>query len=478
MSEHETKPEPASTPAAEIARSDSRDAFPSTKRAHNALRIARAAARDIWSTQLPRMAAALAYRTIFSLIPVLVIGLVVLGAFASDEQKTDAVNQILEFTGISDIAVDDAAATGAGATEGATDGDVAAEATGALAADAAQSQRLDEWIRSLVDKVSGIKFGAIGLVGLATLFYAAISMLVEIEKSANNIFHAPSGRSWARRVPLYWTLITLGSVFLIATFAVGERVQSTLQSALSVDDGGSLTALAISYAVTTMISTVLLLIVYTTMPNTKVRLRPAFAGALIGAILWEAGKWGFTTYLEFSTNYARLYGSIAIIPIFLLWVYLTWLIVLFGLHVSYLLQHVPDWTGGSRRGDDDGPAILDPAWVVEVLAGVARGFATGKPAAVEDIARRTDLDERLVLRILESLTKAGLVHRVEAGEDEDRFTLARGPADIRADEALRVGHMLAGGSRDLAQHTALSRLRAAEVSVAAGLSLEDLIRPA
>ena len=460
MTEQETNPEPSAESSPERAKAS--DAFPSTKRAHNALRIARAAARDIWSTQLPRMAAALAYRTIFSLIPVLVIGLVVLGAFASDEQKTDAVNQILEFTGISDIAVEDAAA----ATEDATP-----------IADPAQSQRLDEWIRSLVDKVSGIKFGAIGLVGLATLFYAAISMLVEIEKSANNIFHAPSGRSWARRVPLYWTLITLGSVFLIATFAVGERVQSTLQSALSVDDGGSITAPAISYAVTTMISTVLLLIVYTTMPNTKVRLRPAFAGALIGAILWEAGKWGFTTYLEFSTNYARLYGSIAIIPIFLLWVYLPWLIVLFGLHVSYLMQHVPDWTGVSRRGDDDGPAILDPAWVVEVLAGVARGFATGKPAAVEDIARRTDLDERLVLRILESLTEAGLVHRVEAGEDEDRFTLARAPADIRADEALRVGHALAGGSRDIAQHTALSRLRAAEVSVAAGLSLEDLIRP-
>ena len=476
MTEQATNPEPPTESSRERAKAS--DAFPSTKRAHNAQRIARAAARDIWSTPLPRMAAALAYRTIFSLIPVLVIGLVVLGAFASDEQKTDAVNQILEFTGISDIAVEDAPL----ATEG--DDAVGAESSAAETpaaelpiADPAQSQRLDEWIRSLVDKVSGIKFGAIGLVGLATLFYAAISMLVEIEKSANNIFHAPSGRSWARRVPLYWTLITLGSVFLIATFAVGERVQSTLQSALSVDDGGSITALAISYAVTTMISTVLLLIVYTTMPNTKVRLRPAFAGALIGAILWEAGKWGFTTYLEFSTNYARLYGSIAIIPIFLLWVYLTWLIVLFGLHVSYLMQHVPDWTGVSRRGDDDGPAILDPAWVVEVLAGVARGFATGKPAAVEDIARRTDLDERLVLRILESLTQASLVHRVEAGEDEDRFTLARAPADIRADAALRVGHALAGGSRDIAQHTALSRLRAAEVSVAAGLSLEDLIRP-
>ncbi|MEO0716760.1 MAG: hypothetical protein AAFY58_07205, partial [Planctomycetota bacterium] len=105
MTEQGTKPEPPAEPATEATteRAKASDAFPSTKRAHNALRIARAAARDIWSTQLPRMAAALAYRTIFSLIPVLVIGLVVLGAFASDEQKTDAVNQILEFTGISDI---------------------------------------------------------------------------------------------------------------------------------------------------------------------------------------------------------------------------------------------------------------------------------------------------------------------------------------------------------------------------------------
>ena len=441
---------------------DQPDRFPSRRGLRRAVRVARAAAGDIWTTQLPRMAAALAYRTIFSLIPVLVIGLVMLGAFASEDQKTDAVNKILAYAGISEIVVDT--------------GEVGPDAPSEGEADSAGSQRLDAWIRTLVDKVSDIKFGAIGAIGLLTLFYAAISMLVEIEKSANHIFHAPQGRSWTRRVPLYWTLITLGSLFLIATFSVGERLRTTLTAAFGVDDGGSISAIAISYTVTTLISTVLLLIVYTTMPNTKVRFRPAFAGALIGAILWEAGKWGFTTYLEFSTNYARLYGSIALIPLFLLWVYLTWLIVLFGLHVAYLLQNLPDWTGPGRDADQQA-VILDPAWTIEVLADVARGFATGKPAAAETIAERTNLDERLVLRILEALAAAGLLHRLSGGDADQTFTLARPPADIRADQALVVGHDLAGGVRDPSRHTALARLRAAEVSTAATITLADLIRP-
>lgn len=456
------QPEHADPPPA------SRDRFPSRARAVRALGTARAAAGDLWSTELPRMAAALAYRTIFSLIPVLVISLVVLGAFASDEQKTNAVNQFLDFAGISDIVIEPP-------PEGTPIEDSAQISSEAVSE--ASAQRLDAWIRTLVDKVSGIRFGAIGIVGVLALCYAAIAMLVEIEKSANNIFHAPSGRTWSRRVPLYWTLITLGSIFLILTFSVGERLQGILRGVIGVQDGTSFTATAISYLVTVLISTVLLLIVYTTIPNTKVRLRPALAGAVIGAVLWEAGKWGFTTYLDFSTNYARLYGSIALIPLFLLWVYVTWLIVLFGLHVTYLLQNVPHWAGGHERGDRS-PAILDPAWTIEVLADVARGFATGKPASPAAIADRTGLDERLVLRICEALAEEGLVHRVEVGADTEKFTLAKPPSDIRADQALRVGHALAGGPRDPERHAALARLRAAEVHTAATITLDDLIRPA
>ena len=72
---------------------------------------------------------------------------------------------------------------------------------------------------------SGIAFQAIGAIGVLMLIYAAISMLIEVERAFNDIYRAPTGRAWGRRIPLYWTVLTLGVIFILATFfvAAGRR---------------------------------------------------------------------------------------------------------------------------------------------------------------------------------------------------------------------------------------------------------------
>ncbi|HWQ28598.1 MAG TPA: YhjD/YihY/BrkB family envelope integrity protein, partial [Dehalococcoidia bacterium] len=143
----------------------------------------------------------------------------------------------------------------------------------------------------------------------------------------------PAGRSWARRITQYWTLLTLGTILLFTTFYVGEKFKSwaaDVGESTGLMGRGPVALAVIGYSVTVVISTLLLLLAYLTVPNTKVRWRPALVGAFVAAVLWEAGKWGFTQYLRYSAAYERIYGSIALIPLFLLWVYLTWLIVLLG----------------------------------------------------------------------------------------------------------------------------------------------------
>ena len=85
-------------------------------------------------------------------------------------------------------------------------------------------------------------------------------------------------------------------------------------------------------------SWVLLLLLLTLMPNTTVHLRPALIGSLVAAILWKFAKHGFKLYLTKAVSYSVLYGSLGLIPLFLFWMYLTWLIVLFGLELTYTLQ--------------------------------------------------------------------------------------------------------------------------------------------
>ena len=116
---------------------------------------------------------------------------------------------------------------------------------------------------------------------------------------------------------------------MIASFYVGERFRTIVETV-----GGQAFVSLAGVLVTFTISWLLLLLAYTVVPDARVRLRPALAGAFVAAVLWETGKFAFREYLGFATGYSQFYGSLALIPIFLLWVYITWVCVLFGIQLS------------------------------------------------------------------------------------------------------------------------------------------------
>lgn len=463
------------------------------------LQVLRKAGQGLLASQLPRMAAALAYRTIFSIIPVFVIGLLVIRAFVSPEQVQQGVAQALQFAGLDQIAVQ----TAPGPAEGAlkvvgveTPEDRVADAireeqarrtldawqgwtkpgprrgepeqgvdappeptlsglvpglvSGAGDADRAQARQLalDELIEGLVaqvnESVSGVQFGLVGLISVLVLVYAAMALLIEVEDAFNSIYHAPRGRGWGMRVALYWTVLTLGTVFLVATFYVGEQFRqwaAALVSGGDVSEARSWPIRAIGFVVTVAISSVLLLLAYTLVPNTRVRLRPALVAAVVAAVLWEASKWGFRAYLSYSSGYQRFYGSLALLPLFLVWVYLTWLLILFGLSVAHMLQTFREWEFDESSRD---PRIVDPALVLPVCVTVARRFEEGKTADAQGVAESLGLTGAMVELMFGRLMECGILRRVAEGSDEERVVLAR-PADkIRAASVLEVGFRMAG----------------------------------
>ncbi|MGP1273488.1 MAG: YihY/virulence factor BrkB family protein [Phycisphaerales bacterium] len=446
------------------------------------IRVTRLAVRGLFASRLPQMASALTFRTLFALIPMLVISVAIVGAFADAEQVKQVMDRALESSGVADIRVSEfdtdeqaerAGADAAGSIDDAFDEPQPARDTaGERPADRDESPttpasedeteiRLEELLNGLVDRLLAIPFRAIGAVGLLTLVYAAISMLTEIERAFNQVYRAKIGRSWGRRITQYWSVLTLGSLLLFSAFYASEQFRGF---------GAGTLAPVVSVA----ISAVLLLLGYTTIPNTRVHVRTAAVGALIAAILWEIAKSAFRQYVEYSVSYAKLYGSIGVLPLFMLWIYFTWLIVLFGLQVSYGLQHFSKATD-HRQDHDDDDALVDPAASLALLAHIGTRFARGKPTARDTLADELGIPAAVAGAMLERLAEIGVLHELDGGDD--RYSLAA-PADtIQAWTALEAILAMANGVRRNGQawSGAVERLREAERQALQGVTLATLI---
>jgi membrane protein len=482
--------------------------FAAKRPADPAISTVRSAAVDAQKSRLPQMAAALSYRTIFGLLPVILVALVAVKYFASEEQVRTAVEKVLDYSGLSAIAVqpedtfvgprppaaDKPAMDSSGVANGETPqspdvspadpsqkgADDAVAGSAPVASMDEPPPAVDKWITDLIARVNKISFATIGYTAAAMLIYAAMAMLVEIELAFNQIYRVPRGRSWARRIMQYWTLLTLGPLGLLATFYVSQQYIAKAQA--SAAEWGAewgaktLPTELIGFVITVSISTLFFFIAYITVPNTKVKLRPALVGALAAAFLWEGGKWGFTKYLAHSTGTAQLYGALALLPLFLLWVYFTWLIVLFGLQIAYQLQHGRAKTR-AQPISDMGPMLVDPAAALVVLTSVARGFETGSTLDALTIAKGTKLPEPVVRMVVGKLAERGLLHRIdgEADEAEPSYALAKSPTTIRVAEVLELGYELAGTAEP---DDGIARLHRAQIEMVGDQTLESLTGPA
>jgi membrane protein len=436
-----------------------------------AIEVMHHALRGLYRTQIPRMAAALAYRTIFGIIPVCVIMLVVFGAIVSDDDIERGLGNILEYSGLNDLAVD-VEPEEFGTFAGTMDPPVST-ASDNPDLDPSQGERLDAWISDLVLRIRSVPKTTIGFISALILVYAAIGMLVEVERAFNHVFRCVTGRNWWTRVTLYWTMLTLGTLLLAATFIVGNRFRAWVIDVEAVGAMGWLRVNVLGFLATVAISATLLTIAYTRIPNTRVHLRPAIVGAIVAAILWEAGKWGFTLYISYSTSYARLYGSLALIPIFLLWIYVTWLTVLFGLQVAYALQ-IMGTDGARSRNDELGPTIAEPSVILVIAGAIVREFRAGRAVTIAGIASAVRVPEALTAMLVESLVAGEVLHEVAGDHEEPLYALSRDASTIRCRDLVERAMALV----PYQPHEALAPLRQVELDALGDRTLDTLVSAA
>jgi membrane protein len=248
---------------------------------------------------------------------------------------------------------------------------------------------------------------ALGVVALAV---TAILMLATIEDQLHIIWRSTTPRPWVQRVLVYWTLLTLGPLLLAASFKLSGYFDAIANS-LSID------AQAVERVTEAwfeslarwapfLIETIIFTLIYCLVPNVMVRWREGFAGGLVAAALIELLKVGFAFYIARFSSYRTVYGALAAIPIFLLWMYISWGAVLFGAVVAAALpkwrvdEGVPQVTSGGRR------LGLSLALLAELAARARDGTGTADTAA---LAARLGIAAAAVDENMGILCRAGFV---------------------------------------------------------------------
>ncbi len=183
--------------------------------------------------------------------------------------------------------------------------------------------------------------------GVAFLLLSALLLLSTIEDAFNDIWRVHRGRGIVQRLLVYWTVITLGPVLIGASLSLTTYLVSI--SALQEEPALSGLRAGVVWVMPILFEWAAFLVLYLTVPNCTVAFRDAAAGGVIAAVLFELTKRGFAVYLLTFSAYEVIYGALAAIPIFLIWIYLSWLVILIGAETVASLT--------DRRRGTDTPAL-------------------------------------------------------------------------------------------------------------------------
>ncbi len=272
------------------------------------------------------------------------------------------------------------------------------------------------------------KANRLGSVGLVFLLVTALALMLTIDRSLNGIWRVRQPRSIAQRVLVYWAIATLGPLLLGVSLTITSYAISASRGVVDVLPGG-LRLLLGSLEFILMATGLAGLFHY--VPNTHVRWRHAWAGGIFAAAGFEVAKAGLGWYLRQVPTYAMVYGAFATVPIFLVWIYVSWVVVLLGAVVA---AYAPSLQMRVVRRPDT------PGQRFELAVAILRALTTARTQAVhgmsvEQLSQSLRTEPLQVEPMLETLIGIDWVGRLDEG-DAARYVMLCDPADTLAQPLL------------------------------------------
>jgi len=190
-------------------------------------------------------------------------------------------------------------------------------------------------LREYIQQFAG-QAGKLTVFGLGAFLLTALLLLANIEQSFNDIWGVSKGRSLGSKLTVYWAMVSLGPLLMGASLAISTYLLSV--TVLAGDEfAGQVRSVGV-VLLPILLETVAFLLLYLVMPNVRVSFIHALVGAFVASLLFEGTKRAFALYILNFSNYEVVYGALSTLPIFLIWIYLSWMVALIGAEVVAVLQ--------------------------------------------------------------------------------------------------------------------------------------------
>ncbi len=344
------------------------------------LRVLVLAVRGFLLDQAPIRASALTYYSMLSLIPLLAMIFGIARGFGLDEKlRTELVAQI------------------------------------------PQQQEFVEQIVLYAERfLEQTKGGLIAGIGIILLIWAVIRLLTHIEKAFNHIWKVEQGRNIFRKVADFVSIALLGPLLLLISSSITVYVSSRVTDIATAVDQIGLISQSVEYLLNFtpyVIAWILFAFVYIVMPNRNVPVESNLMAAIVAGTLFQLLQWGYVESQIGVAKYNAVYGSLAALPLFLIWLQLSWMVVLFGAEIAYGIQHVKTYEGIAtvKEMSPSCHRLIE----ITVVHHVVVGFRDHQPPPdAEALSEGLGLPAPIADQALEKSVRAGLLRRVNYGDDE------------------------------------------------------------
>ncbi|HEY5803208.1 MAG TPA: YihY family inner membrane protein [Lysobacter sp.] len=264
--------------------------------------------------------------------------------------------------------------------------------------------------------------GQLTAAGVIALVVSLLITLSGVEATFNRIWRVKTGRPKVGRFLVYWTVLTLGALMAAASLAISARFFA--MSMFETQAGHMLQGLLLRLAPIS-IELLAFAAIYRVVPHRTIQWRHAIAGAMLATFLFESVKWGIGLYLGNFGSYSKIYGTLAFVPIFLLWIYLSWIAILLGASLASSMSAFRYQPASMRL-----PLGHEIYGLLRLLGRFNEARRKGRGLHIDDIEQLEPmLTDALVQQMLAQLDEIHVVRRAEDGEwlltrDLDELTLA------------------------------------------------------